>query len=296
MIDGLPLTRETSPAPAAGEMGAARLAKLLDELSCRSQEETLRRRHYFEQLSRLQAELVKMQEWVQSKRLKIVVLFEGRDAAGKGSVIKRITEHMNPRGCRAIARLPPDTREKGQWFFQRYVQHLPSSGEIVLFDRSWYNRAGVERVMGFCTEEECEDFLVSVPQFERMLIRSGIVLIKYWFSITYEEQYFRLLRRAADPLKQWKLSGMDIAARDRWDQYTQAKNMMFERTHIPEAPWWIVDGVDKRKARLNCIQHLLDQVPYGTIDRGALTLPPPVTKPEHMRAPALRAKSVPAIY
>ena len=269
---------------------------MLNELSFRSEDETLRRHHYFEQLFKLQTELVKMQEWVEFKRLKIAVIFEGRDAAGKGGVIKRITHHLNPRTCRVIALPPPDAREKGQWFFQRYVQHLPSNGEIALFDRSWYNRAGVERVMGFCSDDEYEDFLVSVPQFERMLIRSGIVLIKYWFSITYEEQYLRLMRRAYDPLKQWKLSGMDIEAPERWDQYTQAKNVMFERTHIPEAPWWIVDVVDKRKARLNCIQHLLGQIPYGMIEKGVLTLPPPVAKPEYMRMPALSAKNVPTIY
>lgn len=298
MTNCLPIDTDLLSAPDAKavQIDKSRLATLLDELSFRSEEEALRRRRYFEQLSKLQAELVKMQQWVQFKKLKVAVIFEGRDAAGKGGVIKRITQHLNPRTCRVVALPPPDAREKGQWFLQRYVQHLPSSGEIVLFDRSWYNRAGIERVMGFCSDGEYEDFLTSVPQFERMLVRSGIILVKYWFSITYEEQYLRLMRRAYDPLKQWKLSGMDIEARERWDQYTQAKNVMFERTQILEAPWWIVDAVDKRKARLNCILHLLSQIPYGMIEKGVLALPSPVARPEYMRIAALSAKSVPTIY
>ena len=196
-----------------------------------------------------------------------MVIFEGRDAAGKGGVIKRITQRLNPRVCRVAALPAPNERERTQWYFQRYVSHLPAGGEMVLFDRSWYNRAGVERVMGFCTEGECEEFLRTVPEFEKMLVRSGIKLIKYWFSITDDEQHFRFMMRIHDPLKQWKLSPMDLESRRRWEDYTRAKEVMLERTHIPEAPWWIVDAVDKKKARLNCIEHLLSQVPYQEIKR-----------------------------
>src|SRR5512135_2453338 len=203
-----------------------------------------------------------MQEYVKAKGLKIVVIFEGRDAAGKGGVIKRIAERTNPRVCRVVALPAPSERERTQWYFQRYVAHLPAAGEIVLFDRSWYNRAGVERVMGFCTEDEVEEFFRSVPEFEKMLVRSGAKLIKYWFSITDEEQHFRFEMRIKDPIKQWKLSPMDLQSRVRWEQYTKAKEAMFERTHIPEAPWWIVEAVDKKRARLNCIHHLLSQIPY----------------------------------
>jgi polyphosphate kinase 2 len=212
----------------AQQVGDGRRVQLLAELASATEAAALQSGLYTDRLFRLQAELVKLQEWLQYEKLKIVVLFEGRDAAGKGGVIKRITQRLNPRSCRVVALPPPDERERGQWYFQRYVQHLPSFGEIVLFDRSWYNRAGIERVMGFCTDDEYEEFLLSAPQFERMLIRSGIILIKYWFSVSYEEQYFRLMRRAADPLKRWKLSEMDIESRDRWDQYTQAKSIMFQ--------------------------------------------------------------------
>ena len=210
----------------------------------------------------LQRELVKLQDWVQQHKLKVVVVFEGRDTAGKGGVIKRITQRLNPRICRVAALPAPNERERTQWYFQRYVSHLPAGGEIVLFDRSWYNRAGVERVMGFCTEEDVEEFFRSVPEFERMLVRSGIILIKYWFSITDEEQHLRFTMRIHDPLKQWKLSPMDVESRRRWEQYTKAKEAMLERTHIPEAPWY-VEAVDKKRARLNCIAHLLSQFPTG---------------------------------
>ena len=220
------------------------------------------RRDYFRHLFRLQAELVKLQDWVVATREKVVILFEGRDAAGKGGVIKRITQKLNPRVCRVVALPAPNDRERTQWYFQRYVPHLPAAGEIVLFDRSWYNRAGVERVMGFCTPEEYEEFFRSVPEFERMLVRSGIRLLKYWFSITDEEQYLRFLGRIHDPLKQWKLSPMDLESRRRWEDYTKAKEVMLERSHIPEAHWWVVHAVDKKRARLNCIDHLLKQFPY----------------------------------
>ena len=200
---------------------------------------------------------MKLQDWVQHNKLKVVVLFEGRDSAGKGGVIKRITQRLNPRVCRVAALPAPNERERTQWYFQRYVSHLPAGGEMVLFDRSWYNRAGVERVMGFCNDEQLEEFFRSVPEFERMLVRSGIILVKYWFSITDEEQQFRFLMRIHDPLKQWKLSPMDVQSRARWEQYTKAKEEMLHRTHIPEAPWWVVEAVDKKRARLNCIAHLL---------------------------------------
>lgn len=214
-------------------------------------EEKVARAHYFRELLRLQGELVKLQDWVVANKQKVVILFEGRDAAGKGGVIKRITQRLNPRVCRVAALPAPNDRERTQWYFQRYVSHLPAAGEIVLFDRSWYNRAGVEKVMGFCTEDEYEEFFRSVPEFEKMLARSGITLLKYWFSITDDEQHARFLGRIHDPLKQWKLSPMDLESRRRWEDYTRAKETMIERTHIPEAPWWVIQAVDKKRARSN---------------------------------------------
>jgi len=214
---------------------------------------------YFRELFRLQGELVKLQDWVMHKNLKVVVLFEGRDAAGKGGAIKRITQRLNPRVCRVAALPAPNERERSQWYFQRYISHLPAGGEIVLFDRSWYNRAGVEKVMGFCNEVEYEEFFRTVPEFERMLQRSGIILIKYWFSITDEEQYARFTMRIKDPLKQWKLSPMDLESRRMWESYTKAKETMLEKTHTSDSPWWIVAANDKKTARLNCIHHLLQQ-------------------------------------
>lgn len=256
----------------------------------------LSRNFYFKELFRLQGELVKLQDWVVHKGLKVVVLFEGRDAAGKGGVIKRITQRLNPRVCHVVALPAPSSRERTQWYFQRYVPHLPAAGEIVLFDRSWYNRAGVEKVMGFCDDDDCEDFFRTVPEFEKMLIRSGIVLIKYWFSITDDEQHMRFLMRIRDPLKQWKLSPMDMESRRRWEQYTKAKEIMLERTHIPEAPWWIVEAVDKKKARLNCIHHLLGQVPYAEIEREEVVLPDRVHNPDYLRHPVPPEMFVPAVY
>jgi polyphosphate kinase 2 len=231
------------------------------------------RMHYFKELFRLQGELVKLQDWVVHTGHKLVVVFEGRDAAGKGGVIKRITQRLNPRTCRVAALPAPNDRERTQWYFQRYVAHLPAAGEMVLFDRSWYNRAGVERVMGFCTDAQYEEFFHTVPEFERMLVRSGIQLVKYWFSITDEEQEMRFRCRIHDPLKQWKLSPMDLESRRRWEEYTKAKEIMLERTHIPEARWWIVQAVDKKKARLNCMHHLLRQMPYQEVYRESVTLP-----------------------
>lgn len=225
-----------------------------------------------------------MMNWVEHTGEKIAVIFEGRDSAGKGGVIKRITQRLNPRICRVVALNKPTNKEKSQWYFQRYVPHLPSAGEIVLFDRSWYNRSGVDRVMGFASAEQVEQFLKDVPEFERMLVRSGIRLIKYWFSITDEEQHLRFLMRIHDPLKQWKLSDMDIQSRIRWEDYTKAKEETFARTNIPQAPWYIVEGNDKKRARLNCIHHFLDQIPYEEVPYEPLTLPDRKHNPDYERA------------
>jgi polyphosphate kinase 2 len=251
---------------------------------------------YFKELLRLQRELVKLQNWVMDRKLKVVVLFEGRDAAGKGGVIKRVTQRLNPRICRTVALPAPTERERTQWYFQRYVARLPGAGEIVLFDRSWYNRAGVERVMGFCTQAETEEFFRTVPEFERMLVRSGIVIIKYWFSITDEEQSPRFLMRIHDPLKQWKLSPMDLESRRRWEEYTKAKEEMLERTHIPEARWWIVEGINKKKARLNCIHHLLQQIPYQEVGHDTIVLSERARQPDYAREPVPEEMHVPAVY
>jgi len=256
----------------------------------------LNRRFYYEELFRLQRELIKLQDWVATTKQKVVVIFEGRDAAGKGGVIKRITQRLNPRVCRVVALPAPSERERGQWYFQRYVPHLPGQGEIVLFDRSWYNRAGVERVMGFCTEEDVAEFFRSCPEFERMLVRSGITLVKYWFSITDNEQHKRFLMRIRDPLKQWKLSPMDLQSRVRWESYTKAKEAMLEHTNIKEAPWWVVEAVDKKRARLNCIAHLLSQFPYEEIVRPEVVLPERVHNPNYIRGPIPRDMYVPAKY
>ena len=236
---------------------------------------------YFKNLLRLQAELVKLQDWVMASGHRLIIIFEGRDAAGKGGVIKRITQRLNPRVCRVAALPAPNDRERSQWYFQRYVAHLPAAGEMVLFDRSWYNRAGVERVMGFADDRQVEDFFRDVPEFERMLVRSGIILVKYWFSITDEEQQLRFLMRIHDPIKQWKLSPMDLQSRVRWELYTKAKEEMFARTNIPEAPWHIVEGNDKKRARLNCIAHLLSMVPYGEVPHEPIDLPDRVFNPDY---------------
>ena len=254
------------------------------------------RRRYFRELFRLQAELVKLQDWVVNTRHKVVILFEGRDAAGKGGVIKRITQRLNPRVCRVAALPAPNDRERTQWYFQRYASHLPAAGEVVLFDRSWYNRAGVERVMGFCSDEQYEEFFRSVPEFERMLVRSGIQLIKYWFSISDDEQHLRFLGRIHDPLKQWKLSPMDLESRRRWEAYTRAKEIMLERTHIAEAPWWVVQADDKKKARLNCIHHLLGQMPYREVEHPPIALPEREHHEDYARQPVPQEIMVPEIY
>ena len=261
-----------------------------------SQADKQARQAYFRELFRLQGELVKLQDWVARTGQKVVILFEGRDAAGKGGVIKRITQRLNPRVCRIAALPAPSERERSQWYFQRYVSHLPAAGEIVLFDRSWYNRAGVERVMGFCNEAEYEEFFRTVPEFEKMLMRSGIRLIKYWFSITDEEQHLRFLGRIHDPLKQWKLSPMDLESRRLWEEYTKAKETMIERTHTAEAPWWVVQAVDKKKARLNCISHLLAQMPYHEVDHPAIDLPERVRHADYLRHPVPAEMYVPEVY
>lgn len=278
------------------EIDDQRLARLLEDVGANLDIQTIDRGLYFRELFRLQRELVKLQDWVAHYGKKVVVIFEGRDAAGKGGVIKRITQRLNPRICRVVALPAPNERERTQWYFQRYAPHLPAAGEIVLFDRSWYNRAGVERVMGFCSEEEVEEFFRSVPEFERMLVRAGIVLIKYWFSITDEEQHLRFQMRIHDPLKQWKLSPMDLESRRRWEDYTKAKEAMLERTHIAEAPWWVVEAVDKKRARLNCIAHLLTQLPYEEVKRPDVVLPARVHNPDYIRGPVPREMYVPKVY
>jgi polyphosphate kinase 2 len=251
---------------------------------------------YFKELFRLQGELVKLQDWVVANKVKVAVLFEGRDSAGKGGAIKRITQRLNPRVCKVVALPAPNERERTQWYFQRYISQLPAGGEIALFDRSWYNRAGVEKVMGFCTKKEYEEFLRTVPDLERMMINSGIILIKYWFSISDDEQYNRFMMRIHDPLKQWKLSPMDLEARRLWEAYTKAKETMLERTHIPEAPWWVVAANDKKKARLNCITHLLNQIPYKEVDHPTITLPARVHNPDYLRGPVPPNMYVPEVY
>ena len=256
----------------------------------------LKKNFYEDELARLQVELVKLQEWVKAQQLKVVVVFEGRDAAGKGGVIKRITQVMNPRVCRVVALPAPTERETSQWYFQRYVPHLPAAGEIVLMDRSWYNRAGVEHVMGFCTEEEHEEFLRSCPQFERMLLRSGIILIKYWFSVSDEEQEKRFQARIDDPTKRWKLSPMDLESRSRWVEYSRAKDIMFAHTDIKQAPWWVVEADEKKRARLNCISHLLEQIPYEDLTPEPIELPPRQENTHYVRPPIEDQSFVPDRY
>ena len=251
---------------------------------------------YYRNLLRLQSEMIKLQDWVVANNAKILIICEGRDSAGKGGVIKRITQRLNPRVARVVALPRPSERELSQWYFQRYVPHLPAGGEIVLFDRSWYNRAGVERVMGFASEDQVEQFFQDVTEFERMLIRSGIIVLKYWFSITDEEQQLRFQMRIEDPMKQWKLSPIDLEARIRWEQYTTAKEEMFERTSFPEAPWYIVEGNDKKRERLNCMEHILSKIDYHEIPHKKVTLPERVFKPDYERRVLPDELYVPKIY
>lgn len=256
----------------------------------------LKRRFYESELARLQVELVKLQEWIKQDRLKVVVIFEGRDAAGKGGTIKRITESLNPRYCRVVALGVPTERQKSQWYFQRYVEHLPAAGEMVLFDRSWYNRAGVERVMGFCAPDEVEEFFRSCPEFERMLVRSGIILIKYWFSVSDEEQERRFQARIGDPTRRWKLSPMDLNARSKWVEYSKAKDDMFAHTDHKQAPWYVVPADDKRRARLNCIRHLLSMISYKDLTPSPIKLPPRQKEGDYVRPPITDQTFVPDSY
>ena len=256
----------------------------------------LDRRLYEEELARLQVELVKMQYWVKHVGTRLILLFEGRDAAGKGGTIKRITEPLNPRGCNVVALGTPSDRQRTQWYFQRYVEHFPAAGEIVLFDRSWYNRAGVEKVMGFCTAAQVEEFYQSCPEFERMLVRSGITLLKYWFSVSDEEQEARFRSRLKDPARRWKLSPMDLESRDRWVEFSKAKDAMFAHTNIPEAPWFTVESDDKRRARLNCIRHILSKVPYEDMTPKPIKLPPRRSQGDYQRPPRNEQFFVPDCY
>jgi polyphosphate kinase 2 len=256
----------------------------------------LKKKEYEKALSELQIELVKLQEWIKQEGLQVVVVFEGRDAAGKGGVIKRITESLNPRICRVVALGVPTDREKTQWYFQRYADQLPAAGEMVLFDRSWYNRAGVERVMGFCTDEEYEEFLRSCPEFEHMLIRSGVILIKYWFSVSDDEQEKRFQDRLEDPTKRWKLSPMDLESRSRWEDYSRAKDVMFTYTDLKQSPWYVVNADDKKRARLNCIHHLLSMIPYEDLTPPPMTLPPRQAGSGYIRPPIEEQTFVPEVY
>jgi len=258
--------------------------------------EKLGNKEYEKELEKLQMELVKLLEWIKFKKLKVVVLFEGRDAAGKGGVIKRITEYLNPRFCRVVALGVPTEREKGQWYFQRYVANLPAAGEMVLFDRSWYNRAGVEHVMGFCNSDEYEEFLRSCPEFERMIIRSGIILVKYWFSVSDEEQEKRFQERIQSTAKRWKISPMDVQSRGKWVEYSKAKDAMFQHTDIKQAPWYVVNADDKKRARLNCIHHLLSLIEYKEIKQEEIKLPPRQSDDSYVRPPVTDQTFVPEVY
>ncbi|MFC2152575.1 polyphosphate kinase 2 [Bacteroidota bacterium] len=257
---------------------------------------SINNKEYEKELARLQTELVKLQEWIKLKGLKVVVIFEGRDAAGKGGVIKRITQRLNPRICRVVALGTPTEREKSQWYFQRYVPHLPAVGEMVLFDRSWYNRAGVERVMGFCTEQQYQEFFRTCPEFERMLVRSGIILIKYWFSVSDEEQERRFKARIDDRTKRWKLSPMDLASREKWIEYSIAKDQMFKYTDIKQASWYVVNADNKKRARLNCINHILTIIPYEDLTPEPIKLPPRQEDKGYVRPPFTDQTFVPEEY
>ena len=267
-----------------------------DKKKKKNKDKKLKNKVYNKELSRLQVELVKLQEWIKLKGLKVVVLFEGRDAAGKGGVIKRITQRMNPRICRVVALGTPTEREKTQWYFQRYVAHLPAAGEMVLFDRSWYNRSGVERVMGFCSEEAVREFLHSCPEFERMLVRSGILLIKYWFSVSDEEQERRFQARIHDPTKRWKLSPMDLESRAKWQDYSKAKDEMMAYTDIKQAPWHVVNADNKKRARINCIRHLLSLIPFKDLTPKPIKLPPRQADTGYIRPPIQEQTFVPDCY
>jgi polyphosphate kinase 2 len=274
------------PGKSSGKGSKSRVVdKTKSKIAASPKKEKLPGKFYEKELAKLQIELVKLQEWVRHKGLKVIILFEGRDAAGKGGVIKRITQSLNPRICRVVALGTPTEREKSQWYFQRYAPHLPAVGEMVLFDRSWYNRAGVERVMGFCTDEQYREFFRSCPEFERMLIRSGTILIKYWFSVSDDEQEKRFQARRQDPTKHWKLSPMDLESRNRWEDYSRAKDEMFAYTDIKQAPWYVVEADDKKRARLNCISHLLSLIPYKDITPKPQELPARKKESGYVRPP-----------
>jgi polyphosphate kinase len=260
------------------------------------EQKQLKKEIYEPELARLQVELVKLQYWIKHQGLRLVMIFEGRDAAGKGGMIKRISAPLNPRGCRVVALGTPSDREKTQWYFQRYVEHLPAAGEIALFDRSWYNRAGVEHVMGFCTPDEYQEFMQSCPEFERMLVRSGIILLKYWFSVSDDEQERRFQARILEPAKRWKISPMDIESRNQWVEYSKAKDVMLTHTNIPEAPWFTVEADDKRRAHLNCIRHILSKVPYEDLTPAAIDLPPRTEAKNYIRPPINEQFFVPNHY
>lgn len=259
-------------------------------------DKNMKNKHYFNELIKLDIELVKLQEWIKAKKLRVVVIFEGRDAAGKGGVIKTILGCLNPRICKVVALGTPTEKEKTQWYFQRYVPHLPAGGEIALFDRSWYNRAGVEKVMGFCTNEEYEEFLRSTPEFERMLIRSGIILVKYWFSVSDHEQEKRFQERISDPTKRWKISSMDVESREKWVEYSMAKDKMFSYTDTKQSPWYVVEADDKKRARLNCISHLLSLIPYEDLTPEPFKLPPLKHDTAYVRPPKEEQTHVPKVY
>ncbi|GAB4210531.1 MAG: polyphosphate kinase 2 [Synechococcales cyanobacterium] len=285
--------RDPDHAPDAKGIPAIKLKKRTTEAEGSSK---LSRSFYEKKLAKLQLELVKMQYWIKQTDTRLVIIFEGRDAAGKGGTIKRITDLLNPRGCRIVALGTPSDREKTQWYFQRYVAHLPAAGEIVCFDRSWYNRAGVERVMGFCSDSEYDQFMQDCPEFERMLVRSGIILLKYWFSVSDVEQERRFQKRMRDPARRWKISPMDLEARTRWVDYSRAKDAMFAHTNIPEAPWFTVDADDKRRARLNCMAHILSKVPYEDITPEPQVLPPRPPAPDYVRPPINEQFFIPQRY
>ncbi len=271
-------------------------ADAVEELRMKTKKDGEKKLKYEKELAKLQVELVKLQEWIKQKGLRVVVIFEGRDAAGKGGAIKRITECLNPRICRVVALGTPTDKEKTQWYFQRYVPHLPAAGEMVLFDRSWYNRAGVERVMGFCTEEQYQEFMRSCPEFECMLVRSGIVLIKYWFSVSDDEQEKRFKARIEDPTKRWKLSPMDLEARSKWVDYSKAKDKMFAVCDIPQARWNVVNADNKKRARLNCIHDLLTKIPYKDLTPAPIKLPPKQKRRGYVRPPLTDQLFVPEVY
>ena len=270
--------------------------EVADRLVRDEERRKLKKKRYKKELKRLQIELVKLQEWIRHKGLKVVVIFEGRDAAGKGGAIKRISQRMNPRICRVVALSTPTEREKTQWYFQRYAAHLPAAGEMVLFDRSWYNRAGVEHVMGFCSDADYEEFLHSCPEFERMLVRSGVILLKYWFSVSNEEQERRFHDRIQDPTKRWKLSTMDLESRRRWQDYSRAKDAMMAHTDIKTSPWYVVNADHKKRARLNCIRHLLSQIPYQDLTPKPIKLPERPNDVGYVRPPITDQTFVPDCY